>query len=127
MARLLGFLKLLLAEWPAMQGYSRKLTTKLRFGLVTQSLGIVAELIYSARIRFYPLLQMLTDFVYVNRQVVVQSLSSLHSEDEFRLSIPCSDGSEGMVKELYGEGDYVDYFTDFCCCFQDGFWLFKDW
>lgn len=37
MARLLGFLKLrLLADWPAMQGYSRKLTTKLRFGLVTQ-------------------------------------------------------------------------------------------
>ena len=61
----------------------------------------------------------------MNRQFVVQSLSSLHSEDEFRLSIPCSDGSEWMAKELHGEEDYVDY-TDFCCCFQDGFWVLKN-
>lgn len=69
---------------------------------------------------------MLTDSVYVNRQFVVQFLRSLRFEDEFRLSIyPCSDGSEGMGKELHGE-DYVNYFTDFGCCFQDAFWVFKE-
>ena len=32
---------------------------------------------------------------------------------------------EGMDKELHGEEDYIDY-TDFCCCFHGGFWVFKD-